>query len=448
MKLYKLLYVCALCIGITAHAQTPIVLDQIVAVIGDEMIKQSDIENQAIQMKQFGAKDNEIVPCKLFEDMLFQKLLVHQARIDSIAVSDSEVDGEINRRIDMFVGEAGSIQKLETFYGKSELEIKTEWRPLIKEQIMAQRVQSGIVGSIEVSPNEIRKYFTQLNPDSIPLIPLQYEYAQIVIKPKLSETEEAEIKKKLEEIRQRALKGENFSKLAVLYSDDTESAKMGGLLGDYISRGELVPEFAAAAFRLKEGEISRIVKTNYGYHIIQMIELKGEKAKLKHILLRPKPSMTTIQQAGKKADSVYTLLRDTLKFERAALLYSSDEKTKNNAGKYINPYTNSSKFEAQMIEPTVLHSIKNLQPGAITQPVLTYDETGMQVYKIFKLISVTPEHKATLLDDYQTIKEMALQEKKQKAISQWISNKQESTYISLPDSKYSTCAFKHVWKNK
>ena len=240
MKLYKLLYVCALCIGITAHAQTPIVLDQIVAVIGDEMIKQSDIENQAIQMKQFGAKDNEIVPCKLFEDMLFQKLLVHQARIDSIAVSDSEVDGEINRRIDMFVGEAGSIQKLETFYGKSELEIKTEWRPLIKEQIMAQRVQSGIVGSIEVSPNEIRKFFTALNPDSIPLIPLQYEYAQIVIKPKLSETEEAEIKKKLEEIRQRALKGENFSKLAVLYSDDTESAKMGGLLGDYISRGELV----------------------------------------------------------------------------------------------------------------------------------------------------------------------------------------------------------------
>ncbi len=434
------------CLSITTQAQSPIVLDQIIAVIGDEMIKQSDIDNQAIQMKQFGAKDNDIKPCKIFEDMLFQKLLVHQSKLDSIQVSDSEIDAEINRRIEMFIGEAGSLQKLETFYGKTELEIKTEWRPLIKEQILAQRVQSSLTGKIEVSPNEIRKYFLGLNPDSIPTIPLQYEYAQIVIKPTLTDTEEAEIKKKLEEIRQRAIKGENFSKLAVLYSDDTESAKMGGLLGDYVSRGELVPEFAAAAFRLKEGEISRIVKTNYGYHIIQMIELKGEKVKLKHILLRPKPSMATIQNTGKKADSVYALLRDTLKFERAALLYSSDEKTKYNGGKYINPYTNSSKFEVQMIEPTILHTIKNLQPGQITEPILTYDETGMQVYKIFKLISITPEHKATLLDDYQTIKEKALQEKKQKAIAQWIANKQETTYISIPNSKYSNCAFKYNWK--
>lgn len=449
MKLSKVICaVCVVLVSIVTQAQTPIVLDQIVAVIGDEMIKQSDIENQALQMKQFGAKESEIEPCKIFEDMLFQKLLVHQSRIDSLNVSDSEIDGEINRRIEMFVGETGSLQKLETFYGKTELEIKTEWRPLIKEQILAQRVQSSIVGNIEVSPNEIRKFFTNLNPDSIPTIPLQYEYAQIVIKPVLSDTEEIEIKKKLEEIRQRAMKGENFSKLAVLYSDDSESAKMGGLLGDYISRGELVPEFAAAAFRLKEGEVSRIVKTSYGYHIIQMIELKGEKAKLKHILLRPKPSNATIQQAGKKADSVYTLLRDTLKFERAAVLYSADEKTKYNAGKYINPYTNSSKFEVQMIEPTVLHTIKNLQVGQITEPILTYDESGMQVYKIFKLISVTPEHKATLLDDYQTIKEMALKEKKQKVISQWITNKQESTYIKLPDSKYSSCTFKYAWRSK
>lgn len=446
MKLSQIIYVCALFFCTTTQAQNPIVLDQIVAVIGDEMIKQSDIENQAIQMKQFGAKDYEIQMCKIFEDMLFQKLLVHQARIDSIEVTDAEVDAEINRRIEMFVGEAGSLQKLETFYGKTELEIKTEWRPLIKEQILAQRVQSGIVGNIEVSPNEIRKYFTTLNPDSIPMVPLQYEYAQIVIKPELSDTEEAELKKKLEEIRQRAIKGENFSKLAVLYSDDTESAKMGGLLGDYMSRGELVPEFAAAAFRLKEGEISRIVKTSFGYHIIQMVEIKGEKAKLKHILMRPKPSMATIKLTGAKADSIYALLRDTLKFERAALQYSSDEKTKYNGGKFINPYTNSSKFEVQMIEPTVLHTIKTLQPGQMTEPVLTYDETGMQVYKIFKLISVTPEHKATLLDDYHTIKEMAVQEKKQKAIAQWIANKQKSTYIDLPKSKFSSCTFKHAWK--
>ena len=237
---------------ISSTIQSQVVIDQIVAVVGDEMIKQSDVENQYFQLKQQGTKVSESDKCKIFEELLFQKLMIDQAKIDSIIVSDEDVDAEIVRRIDMFTGESGSIQKLESFYGKSELEIRSEWKTLIKEQLLAQRMQASIVGSVEVSPNEVKKFYLTIPSDSLPIIPVQYEFAQIVIKPQISASEESEIKKKLEEIRVRAMNGENFSKLAVLYSDDTESAKSGGLIGDYMSRGELVPEFAAVAFRLKE----------------------------------------------------------------------------------------------------------------------------------------------------------------------------------------------------
>ena len=434
-------FLCILIFSFQSYSQQ--VIDQIIAVVGDEMIKQSDVENQIIQMKQFGSKSSELNPCKLFEEILIQKVLVDQAKNDSIVITDSEIDAEISRRIAIFVGESGDLSKLESFYGKSELEIKTEWRPLIKDQLLAQQVQNTIIGKIEVSPNEIRKFYTNQNKDSLPLIPTQYEFSQIIIKPKLLENEEIEIKKKLEEIRQRAIKGESFSKLAVLYSDDTESAKLGGLLGDYMSRGELVPEFAAAAFRLKEGEISRIVKTNFGYHIIQMVEMKGEKAKLKHILIRPKISTFTLQKTSEKADSIYKALQDTLSFEKAAALYSTDEKTKNNGGKYINPYTNSPKFEIDMIEPTILYTLKKLKPGQISEPVLGFDETGMQAYKIIKLISVTPEHKANLTEDYQTIKDLAIAEKKEKILNAWLQSKQERTYIYIPESNFRKCTFKY-----
>lgn len=438
----SLLYTLLFLFSLSFQSYSQIVIDQIIAVIGDEMIKQSDVENQVFQMKQLNSKQ-QISECKIFEELLIQKILVDQAKIDSLQVTDAEIDAEISRRIALFVGDAGDMSKLESFYGKTELEIKTEWRPLIKEQLLAQQVQNSIIGKIEVSPNEIKKFYNSENKDSLPLIPIQYEYAQIIIKPKISEAEEAEIKRKLEEIRQRAIKGESFSKLAVLYSDDTESAKVGGLLGDYMSRGELVPEFAAAAFKLKDGEISRIVKTDFGYHIIQMVEMKGEKAKLKHILIRPKVSTLTLQKTSDKADSVYKLLQDTLSFEKAALLYSSDMKTKFNGGKYLNPYTNSPKFEVDMIEPSILYSLKKLKPGQISEPILSFDETGSQVYKIIKLISVTPEHKADLINDYQVIKDMTIANKKDLMLNSWLTNKQERTYINIPDSRFKTCSFKY-----
>ncbi|HPY83316.1 MAG TPA: peptidylprolyl isomerase, partial [Bacteroidales bacterium] len=221
----KHLFFLIACFSFTQKTHSQIIIDEVVVVVGEEMIKESDIQNQIMQLQKEGEKN--IQTCKILEDLLFQKLLFNQAKIDSIEVADAEVDAEIERRINIFTGQEGGLEKLESFYDKTELEIKTEWRPLVREQIMAQRMQNSVVGNVEVTPNEVRTFFTKFSTDSLPTIPIQYEYAQIVIQPEMSNKEEQEIKQKLEEIRQRAIKGESFDKLAVLYSDDMESAKMG-----------------------------------------------------------------------------------------------------------------------------------------------------------------------------------------------------------------------------
>lgn len=423
-------------------AQDRIVLDQVIAIVGDEMIKKSDIDNQMYQIQVLSSGKTQTNACELFEEMLIQKILLHQAALDSITVNESEVEGEINRRVAMFTGDDG-LAKFEAMYGKTELEIRADWKPLIRDQIVAQRAQNNIVGSIEISPNEIKKFAAALPADSLPMVPASYEFAEIVFKVKTGTDEDAELRKKLEEIRQRALNGESFAKLAVLFSDDTESAKQGGLLGDYVSRGDLVPEFSAVAFRLKEGEISRVVKTSFGYHIIQMVEIKGEKIKVRHILMRPKATFAAMQELMQRADSVYHQIKvDSLTFEKAVQQFS-DSKSKYNAGRVMNSYSGTAQFEASMIEPAVWYSLRTMQVGNVSEPLLSYDETGMQVYKIIKLLNVTHEHKASLQTDYALVKEMALNNKRDETFAQWLTKKQERTFIKIPESEFRNCKFKH-----
>ena len=421
-----------LCVSVTSFAQ---VLDQIIVVVGDDMIKQSDVENQQMLLQQQGESSTK---CEIFKEMVVQKFLVDQAKIDSVEVSDGEVNNEIDRRVSMISGTKGGLAQLEKFYGKSEVEIRSDWKPVVKEQLLAQKVQNTIVGDVSVSPNDVRLFY-QSHLDSMPKIPTRYEYAQIVIQPNLTEEEEKALRKKCEEIRQRAINGESFAKLAVLYSDDTESAKRGGMLGDYISRGELVPEFAAVAFRLKEGEISRVVKTDFGYHVIQMVELKGEKAKLRHILIKPQVTVAEMQTSYQKADSIRRAIGDSLTFEQAAARFSTDTKTNKNGGIYMNPYTGTSKFEEGMIEPTIWYSLKTMKVGDISEPILTFDDKGTQVYKIIKLVSYVPEHTATLLDDYSDVKEMALDEKKETTMNDWLRNKKSQIFMSIKSDEYKEC---------
>lgn len=430
-------------LSLQISAQERIVLDQVIALVGDEMIKKSDIDNQIYQIQVLSGGQSKTNACELFEELLTQKILLHQAVLDSVTVNDSEVEGEINRRVTMFSGDEG-LDKFEAMYGKTELEIRADWKPLIRDQIVAQRVQNSIVGSVEISPNEVKKFAATLPADSLPMVPATYEYAEIVFTAKPTPDEETELRKKLEDIRQRALNGESFAKLAVLYSDDTESAKQGGLLGDYVSRGDLVPEFSAVAFRLKEGEISRVVKTNFGYHIIQLIEIKGEKIKARHILMRPKASYAAMQALMFQADSVFNKIKaDSLTFEKAVQLYSTENKSKYNAGRVMNMYTGNAQFEAVMMEPTISHTVRKMQVGEVSEPILSYNETGTQVYKIIKLLNLTPEHKASMQTDYSLIKEMALNNKRDETFSQWLSNKQKRTYIKIPESEFKQCAFNH-----
>ena len=414
------------------------VLDQIIVVVGDDMIKQSDVDNQQLLMLQQGEKSEK---CDIFKEMVMQKLLVDQAKIDSVEVTDAEVTAEIERRVKVISGSKGGFAQMEAFYGKTEFEIRNDWKPVIKNQLLAQKVQNTLIGEVEVSPNDVRLYYMS-HQDSMPKIPTRYEFAQIVIKPQVTAEADMALRKKIEGIRQRAINGENFSKLAVLYSDDAESAKMGGLLGDYLSRAELVPEFAAVAFRLKEGEISRVVKTDFGYHIIQMIEIKGEKAKLKHILIKPQVTVAEMQAAYVKADSVRKAICDTFTFEQAAQKFSMDEKSNKNGGLYMNPYTGTPKFEEGMIEPATWYTLKDMKQGDISEPIMTYDDKGAQVYKILKMHSFVPEHKASLVEDYSDIKELALEAKKQSVLNQWMRNKMSQVFMSIKSDEYKQCDLK------
>ncbi|MFO7867699.1 MAG: peptidylprolyl isomerase [Bacteroidales bacterium] len=418
-----------------------IIVDEVVAVVGDEMIKKSDVRNQYMQLEQSN-NSSDANMCEIFEDLLFSKLLLTQAKIDSIEVSESEIDSEIERRVNMFTNQEGGLERLQEMYGKSSLEIKTEWRPLIREQIMVDRMRNSIVEDVQVTPNEVRTFYENLPTDSLPTVESKYEYAHIVFSPQVSKQEEERIKTKLGKIRERILSGEKFDKLAVLYSDDQESANNGGLLGEYMSRGELLPEFSAVAFRLEEGEVSQIVKTEFGYHIILMVERKGQKAKLKHILMRPRTTPASLEKTASQADSVYGLLQnDSISFERAAKLYSSDKNTKNNGGVFMNPYTGTSKFSVDMLEPSVLRMLKKMEDGEISEPFLTHDNTGARVYKMVKLLKYEPEHTASLVQDYDVIKQMAMEQKKSQVMKNWVEDHQQNVYIQFMSESFSDCSF-------
>ncbi|MBK8808124.1 MAG: peptidylprolyl isomerase [Bacteroidales bacterium] len=385
----KKLYFIIVCIQFIffLQAQESIMIDKIIATVGASMIKESDIQNQLNQMKQEGFATSKTSNCIVLEELVLQRMLIEQAAIDSIEVSEADVDNEIKRRIDLLAEQIGSFEKLEKFYDKSILEIKTEWRDIVKNQLLAQRMQQSLIADIIVSPNEVRSFYESFSKDSLPIINAEMEMSQIQFSPRMTPKQKIELKAKLEEIRERAINGESFSALSVIYSDDLASSKKGGDLG-YVSRGELVPEFAAAAFKLKPGEISRIVESEYGLHIIKMIDRKGEKVNVQHILLKPKPSAIDMQSAKKRADSVYTLmLKDTIQFGIAAKLYSDDTDTKNNGGVMVNPYSGTSKFSNNQIDPIIQFELEKLSIGGISKPFSATDNIGNQVFKIVKLIS-------------------------------------------------------------
>jgi peptidyl-prolyl cis-trans isomerase SurA len=421
------------------YAQKPII-DKVIAVVGNNAILYSDVENQYIQMLNKEKYEGIDLKCSIFEELVYQNLLLHQAEMDSVTVSDKEVESEMDRRLRYFINQVGGEKKLESYFNKSIIEIKSDLRKSIRKQMIAERMQDKIVGKIKVTPTDVRNFYKSLPEDSIPVVDEQYEYQQIVIYPVVSEKDKLATKEKIEEIRKRILNGEDFTVLAVLYSEDPGTAMKGGELG-FFSRNEMVPEFSAAAFKLKEGEVSPVVETDFGYHIIQLIERRGEQINARHILLTVKGSYEEQIKAQRKIEDIYKkILADSISFSKAVTLYSMDKATANNQGLAINPYTQTTKIEKNFIDPATLQQLEKLSVGQVSPVFEFYDEKGKKGYKIVKLKAKYSSHKANLKDDYYLLQQLAQEHIRQETIKKWVERKMKNTYITI-DEDFKKCDF-------
>ena len=437
MKKIIILLICFY--GVCANAQ-PFMVDQIAANVGGKYIKQSDVENAYLEARRFGYAMQGDMKCNLFEELLTQKLLINQAEVDSLVVEPSEVEMDLNRRIDYFIQQAGSQEAIENWFKKSIYEIKDDQRKGLYEQKLAEKMRRTIVEDVKITPSEVRSFFNRLHKDSIPLINAQVEVAQIVMYPPYSDEAISDVRQRLLELRRRIVDGEStFRMLAVMYSECPSGVREGGSLG-FNSKAELDPEFAKAAWALKSpGDISRIVESKNGFHIIQLEEKRGDQVKCRHILLTPKPNPEAVTTVTGRLDTLAQRIRKGELDWNIATRFSEDEKTRFNGGLMINPDQNSPLFQSTRFEMTQMEKadwdvIKDMKIGEISNPYQSRDDKGRIVYKIVKLKNRTDPHRANLKDDYSFLQEAALSEKMQRVIKEWVDEKIESSYIYIEDS--------------
>lgn len=427
-------------------AQEKKLIDGIAAVVGNNIIMYSEIDAQYFQLLTKNPNGANL-RCELLEQMMTNKLLIHQAKLDSVVITENQVESELDRRLKYFIQQIGSEEKLEEYYKKSIIEIKADFKELIKEQLLSQNIQSKISRDISASPSDVKIYFEQILPDSLPLINAEIEIAQIVKSPPINAQQKLEVKNKLEGYKKRIQSGEEFSTLAVLYSQDPSTAKKGGEVG-YVSRGDLVPEFEAAAFSLKEKEISEVIETKYGYHIIQLIDRRGEQINVRHILLKPEVLAEDMAKSKQFLDSIKTRIEGgKISFDEAALKFSEHEESKNNGGLLINPQTATSKFEPDQLDPGTFFQIDKLKVGEISPAVLLSSSEGKDVYKLLLLKSRTAPHKANLKDDYQKIQSAALSSKQSKAMNEWVKQERNKTFIEI-GKEFKSCGNLAGWTKK
>lgn len=432
-------------IALRSLTAQPQVIDRIIAVVGKNMILESDVEAQYLQYRMQGMIEGSAasVKCQLLENMLFEKLLQNQAELDSVEVTDSEVEQSMDERLRYFISQFGSQEKLEEFYQKTIVEIKAEFRELIRNQLMVKKIQEQITENVFVTPSEVKEFYRSIPKDSIPLINAKVEMAHIVRTPPISMEQKVIIKEKLRDLRRRVVNGENFATLAILYSEDPGSAAKGGEIGFY-GRGELYPEYEAVAFKLEEGEISEIIETRAGFHIVQLIERKGDYVNTRHILLMTKASPLDLEAARVELDSVYNLIQNGEISWDDAVKKFSDDPGRNNGGMIVNPYTGATKFEMDNLEPQLSFAINRLEAGQISRAIPTKTDEGKEAFHLVKLINRTEPHRANLEDDYDFIQELALQQKQQKKLEEWVSHNVGNAYIMINDD-YKGCQFEFDW---
>ena len=445
LKTSLLIIITMLTISLSAQNDRGMVIDEVIAVVGKNFILHSDIESQYLQVKmQYGIAEGGFpLRCNLLENMMFQKLLVNQAMVDSVVVSEAQVDDRIERNLRYFISQFGSRAKLEEYYKKSFSEIKEELKDPVKDQLLSEIMQERITQNVVVTPGEVKAYFENIPVDSLPLIPAEYELQEIVKIPQISDKETLDAREKMNGFRERILRGESFTTLAVLYSEDPGSMTKGGELG-FFARGDMYPEFEAAAFSLKPGEISPIIKTKAGFHILQLIERRGEMINVRHLLIQPKPSTQTVLEAKQLLDSVYTLIvENKMTVDSAARLFS-DYPSKNSGGIMINPYTGTALFEAENLDKSLIFAVEKLKTGEITKPLPMVTDEGKNAYRLVYLKSIRAPHTANLRDDYDKIQKATLENKKAELIEKWMNEKIKNTYIKIK-APYDDCDFDNKW---
>lgn len=416
-----------LLLAIPAFAQPiPVKVDGVVAQVGKEIILSSDI---AMQKEALAREGQTLTDCQMIRELLLEKLLIHHAAIDSVIVAEEEVDENIDRRIEQLVGQIGTERRLEEYYGKTILEIKEEMRPLMKNQMTAQRMQMTITETIDVTPKEVEDAVAKIPLDSLPLIGTEVEIAQVTIVPKVSEQSEKDAIDRLNQLRDRILNGSSFATMAILYSEDPGSNRNGG---EYkgIKRGVFVKEFEAIAFNLRPGEISKPFKTEFGYHIVQLQTKRGEELDLRHILIKPKVEQKDLDDAKALLDSLRgAILAGSISFEDVAEAYSADEESKLNGGVMMNPMTTDVRWNVENLDRGIFYSIENLQPGGISEAALVRKPDGTEIFRILQLRDRVAPHRANLTQDFSLLKNYVQNQRKQAKMMQWVEDKKAETYI-------------------
>ena len=430
--------------GVSLHAQNNII-DEVVWVVGDEAILKSQVEEQYRSMQYDGQKIDGDPYCVIPEQIAIQKLFMHQAKLDSITVSDAQVFQEVERKLNYFIANIGSKEKVEEYFNKPMSELREEMAEMVREQGIVQEMQRQLVKDIKITPSEVRRFFSGLPSDSIPYIPTQVEVQIITINPKIPQQEIDNIKARLREYSERVTKGETeFSTLAILYSEDPGSARMGGELG-FMGRAQLVPEYADVAFNLNDPKkVSKIVETEFGYHIIQLIEKRGDRINTRHILLKPKVSEKELNNSIVRLDSLRNdITSGKFKFEEAAQFLSQDNNTRNNQGLMVNSENGTTKFQMSELPQEIAKVVNTMNAGDISQPFIMMDQKkGKEVAVLVKLRSRVEGHKANMSDDYQALKAIVEQNRREDLIENWIRKKQKETYIRIKDG-WRNCDFKY-----
>jgi peptidyl-prolyl cis-trans isomerase SurA len=420
--------------GSFSRQPTRNVLDKIIVKVDNQIILQSELEQYYMQQVAAGQPESPDLKCDLLRAIVQEKLLLARAEADSVVVSEIMVSGELDNRMNYFISQIGSAQRLEEYYNKSIQDLKEDLRRQIRDQMVAEKMREQIVGNVSVTPKEIRKFFNQIPRDSLPYYSTEVEVGQIVKHAVISSSQKKEAREKLEAIRQRILNGEDFEDLARLNSEDPMTAVEGGYLG-WFKKKELVPEYEEASYRLTPGQMSGIVESVFGFHLIQLIERRGEEYETRHILIKPATTQVDLDETAEILNGIRSRIQaDSITFAKAAKDNSDDKGTKDNGGQLRSPVDGSPYIPLDKIDPAIFFIIDEMEVGSISEPLPYRTEDGKEAMRLIYLKSKTPPHQANLKDDYQKIAAAALNSKRNKAIEEWFSKNKDTVFMEIaPD---------------